>query len=104
MLLTVRRPIANSYPIEASGWDDQQSFFVEKCELEWNEEADKHLTLTRSLRPGSMIFVRLLQPTSPARSFPVTYHVQPIGTTPEGQQQFRLSPIQPNCGSKVKSE
>lgn len=45
MLLTVQRPITNSYPVEVSGWDDQQSFFVERCELEWKEETGKHLTL-----------------------------------------------------------
>jgi hypothetical protein len=96
--------ITNSYAVEASGWDDEQSFFVERCDLEWNEETDKHLTLTRSLRSGSMIFVRLLQPTSPSSSHPVAYHAQSIGATPDGKQQFRLSPIQPNRGPKVKLE
>ena len=102
MLLTAQRPITDTYPVEASGWDSAQSFFVEKSELEWNEVTGKHLTLSRSLRPGSMIFLRLLQPLSPDRSLPVAYHAQPMGTTPEGQQQFRLNQIQPNSGSKEK--
>jgi hypothetical protein len=77
---------------------------VEKSELEWNEVTGKHLTLSRSLCPGSMIFLRLLQPISPDRSLPVAYHAQPIGVTPDGQQQFRLNQIQPKSGSKQKSE
>jgi hypothetical protein len=104
MLLTAQRPITNSYSVEASGWDRDQTFFVEKSELEWNEETGKYVTLTRSLCPGSTIFLRLLQPASPDRSLPVPYHAQPVGFTPEGQQQFRLEQVQPNGGSKDKSK
>jgi len=100
MLFEAQRLITDTYPVEASGWDSAQSFFVEKAELEWNELTGKHLTLTRSLCPGSMIFLRLLQPLSPDRSLPVAYHAQPAGVTPEGQQQFRLDQIQPNSGLK----
>jgi hypothetical protein len=98
--LSVRNPITNTYAVEASGWGNDQTFFVEKCELEWNEETGKYLTLTRSLSPGAMIFLRLLQPTFAERSLPVAYHVQPVGFTAEGQQQFRLEQVQPNGGSK----
>jgi hypothetical protein len=104
MLLTARNPITNNYPVEASGWGSDQSFFVEKCELEWNEGTGKYLTLTRSLNPGAMIFLRLLVPTSADRSLPVPYHTQPVGFTSEGQQQFRLEQVQPNDGSKDKSK
>jgi hypothetical protein len=104
MLLTAQRPFTNSYPVEASGWDSVQSFFVEKCELEWNEDTGKYLTLTHALCQGAMIFLRLLQPTSPDRSLPVAYRAQHIGVTPEGQQQFRLNQIQPNGGSKDSPE
>jgi hypothetical protein len=95
MLLTAQSQITDTYRVEASGWDSTQSFFVEKSELEWNEVTGKHLTLSRSLCPGSMIFLRLLQPISPDRSLPVAYHAQPIGITSGGQQQFRLNLIQP---------
>jgi hypothetical protein len=37
MLLTAQRPITNGYRIEAPGWNSTQSFFVEKCELEWKK-------------------------------------------------------------------
>lgn len=95
MLLAVQRPITNAYPVEASGWDSSNSFFVEKCELEWNEETGKCLVLSRSLRPGAIIFLRLLQPITLDRSLPVAYRAHPIGATSEGQQ-FRLTQIQPN--------
>lgn len=100
MSLTARRPIINFYSVEASGWDRDRTFFVEKSELEWNEETGKLLTLTRSLCPGATIFLRLLQATSPDRSVPVAYRAEPVGVTREGQQQFRLNPIQPNGGPK----
>lgn len=104
MLLTAQSHITDTYPVEASGWDSSQSFFVEKSELEWNEVTGKYLRLSRSLCPGSMIFLRLLQPMSPDRSLPVAYHAQPMGITPEGQQQFRLNLIQPIGNSNDKSD
>jgi hypothetical protein len=100
MIVTAQRPFTNSYPVEASGWDSNQFFFVERCELEWNEETGKFLALTRSLCPGAMIFVRLLEPTSADRSLPVAYRAQHIGVTAAGQQQFRLNQLQPNGSSK----
>jgi hypothetical protein len=97
MVLTEQGLISNSYPVEASGWDIAHIFFVEKSELEWKEESGKYLTLSHSLSPGSMIFLRLLQTTSLDRSLSVAYRTQHVGVTPEGQQQFRLKQVQPNC-------
>lgn len=85
-----RQPITNIYSVEVSGWDDSLSFFVEKTELFWNSETDKFLTLSRLLCPGTMIFVRLLQPTTVERSFPVAYRAEAAATTPEGKHQFRV--------------
>ena len=95
MVLTLERANTNCYQVEASGWDSEQSFFVEKCELEWNEETGKYLTLSRSLGPGSLVFLRLLQPTLQDRALPVAYHAEPVGATAGGQQKFRLSQLQP---------
>ena len=53
MLLSAQCPITNSYPVEVSGWDNAQSFFVEKSDLEVNEETGKCLAPTHSLRPGT---------------------------------------------------
>lgn len=104
MLLTAQDPTTNSYPVEASGWDSAQSFFVEKSELEWNEETGKYLVLTHSLRPGAMFFLRLLQPASPDRSLPMACHAQFIGITAEGQQRFRLKQVDLNRDLKTKDK
>ncbi len=95
MLLTCRQPLTNCYRVEVSGWDSSHTFFVEKSELAWNEENGKHLTLTRSLHPGTMIFVRLLQPTMSVRSTSVAYRAELVATTPEGHCQFRLHRAEP---------
>jgi hypothetical protein len=100
VLLTAQGHVTDSYPVEASGWDSAQSFFVEKSELRWDEATGKHLTLSRCLCPGSLIFLRLLQPVSQDRSLSVAYQAQHVGVTPDGQQEFRLSQIQPNSVSK----
>jgi hypothetical protein len=104
VFLNAQRPITDSYPVEASGWDIAQSFFVEKSELEWDAATGKYLTLTRSLSRGSIIFLRLLQPLSLDRSLPVAYRTQPMGVTPGGQQKYRLNQMQPNPGPKDQSE
>jgi hypothetical protein len=98
--LTAQDHVTDSYPVEASGWDSTQSFFVEKSELRWDEATGKHLTLSRCLCPGSLLFLRLLQPVSKDRSLSVAYQAQHVRVTPDGQQEFRLSQIQPNSVSK----
>jgi hypothetical protein len=94
MLQSVQRPFSTTYQVEASGWDSAQSFFVERSELEWNEQTGKCLTLSHCLCPGSMIFLRLLQPSSSDRALPVAYQAEHVGVTPQGQQQFRLTQFQ----------
>jgi hypothetical protein len=95
MALTAHYPLTSSYSVEVSGWDSTHSFFVEKSELSWNEETGKRLRLARQLCPETMIFIRLLQPTTSDRTFPVAYQAEPLGTTPEGQQLFRVTRVQP---------
>ncbi len=95
MLSIARHPLKSTYSVEVSGWDDSQSFFVESSELTWDEENGKHLTLSHRLCPGTMIFVRLLQPTASERTFPAAYHAEPLATTPEGYQRFRVKCLAP---------
>jgi hypothetical protein len=95
MAMPVRYPLASTYIVEVSGWDHTHSFFLEKSELSWNEESGKRLALAHQLCPGTMIFVRLLQPTAPDRTFPVAYQAEPLGTTPEGLHLFRVTRMQP---------
>jgi hypothetical protein len=98
--LTGQDRVTDSYPVEASGWDSDQTFFVEKSELRWDEPTGKHLTLSRCLCPGSLVFLRLLQPISLDRSLSVAYRAEHVEVTSDGQQKFRLIQIQPNSISK----
>lgn len=95
MLSIARQPLKSTYSVEVSGWDDSHTFFVERAELTWDEQSGKHLTLSHRLCPGTMIFVRLLQPTASERTSPVAYHAELLATTPEGFQRFRVKCTEP---------
>ena len=92
-----RQPLASTYSVEVSGWDNSHAFFVERSELCWSEETGKQLSLSRRLPPGAMIFVRLLQPTDGDRAFPVAYEAEPLSDALERPQQFRLTRVVPRC-------
>jgi len=38
-----------AYPVEVSGWDEHEDFFVEKTELQWSEQSGKHILLLRPI-------------------------------------------------------
>ena len=81
--------------VEVSGWDEDEIFFVERSELGWDEFVGKHVTLTRMLTEGSIIFVRPIQPTAEHRANPIPYEAEFVGCSPEGHHQFRLNGVQP---------
>ena len=62
-----------TYRVEVSGWDAKENFFVEKTTLEWKPEDKKSMLLRADIRPGCIVFVRLLQPLATATSFPIAY-------------------------------
>jgi hypothetical protein len=97
MSLSARFPITSLYRVEVSGWDKSQTFFVEKSELEWNEESGKHVTLSCAVPDGSVVFLRLIQPLSADRSQSVPYETEFVSVTPGGQHQFRLHPVNPRA-------
>ena len=101
MLLSARYPVTSLYRVEVSGWDSQQSFFVEKSDLEWSEETGKSVILSHMLSEGSRIFVRLLQHTAPDRSDAVAYEADFVGRTHEGKNQFRLTQAQPRVEERI---
>jgi len=96
MLSSVRLPIVTSYSVEVSGWDAAQTFFVEKAELEWSERSGKQVHLRRSLRDGSLLFIRLIRSDVAAHSHPVPYEAESLGTNHKGQFGFRLHAVLPN--------
>ena len=93
MILIAEQPATNLYRVEVSGWDDNKVFFVENSELEWAEDSGKHVTISRGLSEGAVIFLRLLQPISNGRSHPVAYQAELVARNTEGQAQFRLRPV-----------
>jgi len=95
MILSARYPLTSLYRVEVSGWDSSQSFFVEKSELEWNEETGKCVVLSHKLNEDALIFVRLLQHAAPDRSEAVAYEANFVGRTQDGKNQFRLVQAQP---------
>jgi hypothetical protein len=88
--------VARMYAVEVSGWDRKQEFFVERCDLEWGEEFEKHVALKTALRSNCVLLVRLLQPGEADRSHPVVYEAELVGKTKSGLHQFRLSVVIPH--------
>ena len=100
MISSARFPITSLYRVEVSGWDKNRKFFVEKSELEWNEESGKQVALNNTVADGAVIFLRLLQPVSTDKSLPVAYEAEFVAKTPNGQHQFRLHPACPRMDER----
>lgn len=73
--------VSSSYPVETSGWDLDENFFVEKTELNWNDDV-KRVNLQHSVRVGAVIFVRLLASYTQVTVCPVAYEVVQINPNP----------------------
>jgi hypothetical protein len=84
---------SNSYRVEVSGWDSSETFFVEKTSLTWTQNGERQITLKCDLREGSVIFVRLLQPTAMVNNIPVAYQVKQAGPR-DSNGRVRISMIQ----------
>lgn len=82
--------------IEISGWGIDNSFFVERTDLLWAGDGEKHVQLPRALPEGAMVFVRLLALKPTNGSVPVAYQVR--GVTPmdaDGRCRMRLVQMHP---------
>jgi hypothetical protein len=88
---------------EVSGWDEAQTFFVEKSDLAWDDFAGKHISLRHMLPDGAMVFVRMLQPNGLREFPPAVYQVEFIGCHPEGLRQFRRHPVHPRYSQETGS-
>jgi hypothetical protein len=91
------------FAVEVSGWDSSKYFFVERCELEWNEETGKLVAVKRALNNNSILLVRLLQPGESGRSRPVAYEAELVGKTKSGLHQFRLNMVAPHLREEESS-
>jgi hypothetical protein len=63
-----------TYPIEISGWDMDENFFVERTALEWSE-SEKKVCLQHALRKGALVFVQLLGESKRASAYPLAYEI-----------------------------
>jgi len=97
MTLSAPSAVTTMYRVEVSGWDCTQCFFVEKAELEWSESGDKLVTLRRQIREGTILFLRLLQATSPDRAHPVPYTAESVGQPGPHQWEYRLRQVLPRA-------
>jgi hypothetical protein len=92
MLLSTEHPASCTYQVEVSGWDQNETFFVENSELSWDEQVGKQVGLRHMLNEVSMVFVRLLKPVTLERTFPVAYLTEFVGMDSGRHYQFRLKP------------
>jgi len=85
----------DTFRVEVSGWDENQTYFVEKSDLAWDEFTGKQISLQRILPDGAFVFVRPLQPTALCPPPPAAYRVEFAGCDPRGQHQYRLNAVHP---------
>jgi hypothetical protein len=89
------------YRVEVSGWDADENFFVEKTKLEWKPENNKAILLRSAIRPGCVLFVRLLQPTGPGASYPIAYAALTSDAKDEnGSARISLERLRPRASYK----
>ena len=84
----------DDFRIEISGWGLDNSFFVERTDLQWTSNGQKHVQLHRALPEGAVVFIRLLASEPSSGSVPVAYRVQ--GVVPmdcNGRCQMRLEQL-----------
>jgi len=72
------------YPVEVSGWDARQNFFVERTILEWSESNGRSVLVRRQLQAGALVFVRLVGSLQAA--YPLPYRVKEAD--PRNQRGF----------------
>lgn len=82
--------------IEVSGWDRNESFFVEKTNLLLSGSQDKRVRLRHSLRESAVIFVRVLHTTRPSDVCPVAYQVKGfVESTSATAYEYNLTRLHP---------
>ena len=69
----------NRFIVEVSGSDQDETFFVEKSQLECDELTAKFISLRHNVADGSLIFLRLLIPETAMTGIPVAYEAHMLG-------------------------
>lgn len=93
------------FAVEVSGWDKEENFFVEHTRLDWNEHNHKKVVLRHLIRPGAIVFLRLIEPAIPPANLPVAFRagsIQPeAGRACSEVHLDQLWPEQGEAGGKV---
>ncbi len=63
----------DDFRIEISGWGLDNSFLVERTDLLWTSDGEKHVQMHRALPEGAVVFIRLLASEPSNGSVPVAY-------------------------------
>jgi hypothetical protein len=93
------------FRIEISGWGLDNSFFVERANLSWTADGEKHVQLHRALPEGAMVFIRLLASEPASGSVPVAYRVE--GVVPmdcNGRCQMSLTQLRSRSKESLTGE
>lgn len=81
-----------AYAVEVSGWDSNETFFVEKTELRWSEESAKLIHVKHAVTSGALLFLRLIDAKSTDRVHPVTYVAERVAAGDGGNFSVQLAP------------
>jgi hypothetical protein len=98
-------PSDNSYRVEVSGWNELESFFVERTSLLWDPSEGTQISLHSRIRDGAIVFVRLLQPVANGNAFPVAYRIRRIeGPDAEGNAKVWIEQMRPQLEKREPRE
>lgn len=93
------------YRIEISGWGLDNSFFVERTDLQWTTDGEKRVQLRRTLQEEAVVFVRLLSDEPSSGSLPVAYQVESVEPMDRnGRCQMRLAQLHPRSKESLARE
>lgn len=85
-----------SFTVEVSGWDHDENFFVENTFAEWKDPGEKSVHLRRTIRPGCLLFVRLVDANGNRESYPVAYRARSVSLrNTSGVRQVQLAALPP---------
>jgi hypothetical protein len=100
--MTTTATCASTYRVEVSGWDAKENFFVEKTSLYWRELEGKTVALHATVRPDSVLFVRLLRPLGGGADFPVPHRAVRVADRGKDAscKEVSLEQLQPRPGAR----
>lgn len=87
----------SSYTVEVSGWDATETFFVENTDLTWTSDGIKEIILHRSVREGSVVFVRLIQPVTSSDNCPIACQALKVIEYSAGHAAIQLTQLRPRA-------